>query len=383
MARAVFTYRGAFFWRMQAGMGDVVFAPFYEVLRRRGVRFEFFHRLANVHLADPAQLGPGDSTYVESLAFDVQAEVIGGREYEPLVDVGGLPCWPSAPDFHQLVDGPRLEHEGRDFESHWDERRVGTRTLRVGDDFDIVVLGVPIGVVARVCPELIARDPRWRAMVDHVRTVATQAFQIWLHADMRELGWTDAPIALCGFVEPFDTWADMRHLIARETWPEAPRALAYFCSVLLEAEGSPIAPHRDRLAAERERVRRNAVDFLNHDIVHLWPQAERAPGEFRWELLVDPDGPAAGRNTEARFASQFWTANVSPSDRYTLSLPGSAAYRISPLDRTYDNLTIAGDWTDCGFNAGCVEAAVMSGRLAAHAISESPALEDIEGYDHP
>ena len=92
---------------------------------------------------------------------------------------------------------------------------------------------------------------------------------------------------------------------------------------------------------------------------------------------------AAPRPDEARFASQFWTANVNPSDRYALSLPGSSAYRISPLDHTYDNLTIAGDWTDCGFNVGCVEAAVMSGRLAAHAISRLPALEDIVGYDHP
>jgi len=66
-----------------------------------------------------------------------------------------------------------------------------------------------------------------------------------------------------------------------------------------------------------------------------------------------------------------------------LSLPGSSAYRISPLDRTYDNLTIAGDWTDCGLNAGCVEAAVMSGRLAAHAIAQWPRLEDIVGFDHP
>ena len=55
----------------------------------------------------------------------------------------------------------------------------------------------------------------------------------------------------------------------------------------------------------------------------------------------------------------------------------------SPLDNTYDNLTIAGDWTNCGLNMGCVEAAMMSGRLAAHAISESPRLEDIIGYDHP
>ena len=74
---------------------------------------------------------------------------------------------------------------------------------------------------------------------------------------------------------------------------------------------------------------------------------------------------------------------MNPSDRYSLSLPGSLVYRISHLDPTYDNLTIAGDWTDCGFNAGCVEAAVMSGRLAAHALSLSPPLAAIVGYDHP
>lgn len=50
---------------------------------------------------------------------------------------------------------------------------------------------------------------------------------------------------------------------------------------------------------------------------------------------------------------------------------------------TYDNFTVAGDWTNSGFNQGCVEAAIMSGRLAAHALAGTPALEDIVGYDHP
>jgi uncharacterized protein with NAD-binding domain and iron-sulfur cluster len=53
------------------------------------------------------------------------------------------------------------------------------------------------------------------------------------------------------------------------------------------------------------------------------------------------------------------------------------------LDRDYDNLTVAGDWTSCGLNTGCVEAAVMSGLLAAHAVAQSPPLSDIVGYDHP
>jgi uncharacterized protein with NAD-binding domain and iron-sulfur cluster len=86
---------------------------------------------------------------------------------------------------------------------------------------------------------------------------------------------------------------------------------------------------------------------------------------------------------EARFGAQFWRANVNPTERYVISVPGSQKYRISPLDNTYDNLTIAGDWTACGMDCGCVEAAVMSGLLAAHALSGLPSLEEIVAYDHP
>lgn len=190
-------------------------------------------------------------------------------------------------------------------------------------------------------------------------------------------------MTLSGFVEPFDTWADMRHLLPREAWPDPPGALAYFCSVLPDPEGvdptDPAYPER-----QRELVRRNAVRFLERDVRHLWPAAVTDAGEFRWDLLVSADGhgPDAARGA-ARFATQYWTANVNPSDRYTLALPGSSRYRISPLDARYDNLAVCGDWTDCGFNSGCVEAAVMSGRLAAHALSRRPALEDIVGFDHP
>jgi uncharacterized protein with NAD-binding domain and iron-sulfur cluster len=384
MVRSFFTYRGVFFWRMQAGMGDVVFAPFYEVLSKRGVRFEFFHRLEQVRLSDAKSAPHGESPHVAALEFDVQALIRGGGAYRPLVEVHGLPCWPSRPDYAQLVDGERLEREGRDFESHWDRRKVRTRILRVGEDFDLVVLGVGIGAIPHVCQEILARDARWRAMVDHVKTVATQAFQLWMSTDMKELGWHGPPIVLSGFTEPFDSWADMRHLIALENWPQPPRALAYFCNCLPDADVGGDRSDREYPARCREEVRLNVIRFLDHDIVHLWRESAHAPGAFRWDVLVDPHPPGASPAHGAeRFASQFWTANVNPSDRYSLSLPGSSPYRISPLDRTYDNLTIAGDWTDCGLNAGCVEGAVMSGRLAAHAIAQSPPLAAIVGYDHP
>jgi uncharacterized protein with NAD-binding domain and iron-sulfur cluster len=381
MLRAFFTYRGAFFWRMRAGMGDVVFAPLYEVLRRRGVRFAFFHRLENLGVR-----WDGARPWVETLEFDVQAETRSGGPYEPLVDVEGLPCWPSAPDWAQLADGERLRDARVAFESFWDPRRVGERRLRVGDDFDFVVLAVGGGAVPHVAREIVARDPRWRTMAERVKTVATQAFQVWLHADMDELGWRHPAINLSGFVEPFDTWADMRHLLPRERWAVEPRALAYFCNVLPDAAGASDRSRASYPADRREHVRANAVAFLDRDVRHLWPRAVREDGRFRWELLAAPDDASRARRPDAdetRFATQFWTANVNPSDRYTLSLPGTSGLRISPLDGTWDNLTVAGDWTACGFNAGCVEAAVMSGRLAAHAISLSPPLDAIVGWDHP
>jgi len=381
--RSFFTYRGAFFWKMQSGMGDVVFAPLYELLRRRGASFRFFHRLENVRIGQ----GPGDARpHVEALEFDVQAEVAGGKEYEPLVDVRGLPCWPSDPDWDQLVDGDRLRREGVEFESHWDRRRVAPRRLTVGTDFDLVVLGVGLGAIPYVCGDLVARDPRWRTMVEKVKTVPTQALQVWLREDMKSLGWSQPPVNISGFVEPFDTWADMSHLVREESFRERVGAIAYFCSVLPD-DPAARAAREDPSPARIAEVWRNAERFLARDIKHLWPRAVDERGEFRWDLLVDAAAaanapPPSGAGPE-RLASQYVRANVNPSDRYVLTLPGTTRYRISPLDDSYDNLTVAGDWTDCGLNEGCVEAAVMSGRLAAHAISRYPALEEIIGFDHP
>jgi uncharacterized protein with NAD-binding domain and iron-sulfur cluster len=385
--RMLFSSRGSIFWKMHAGMGDTVFAPMYELLNKRGVAFRFFHRLERVRLADAADLAQGERAYVKALEFDVQATIRNGKEYAPLIDVGGLPCWPSKPDYSQLADGRTLEREERDFESNWDRRNIATKTLRVTEDFDFVVLAVGLGAIPYVCKDFVQRDLRWRDMVTHLKTVNTQAFQIWLREDMEQLGWSDPPLALSAFVHPFETWADMSHLIREERWKVKPRAIAYFCSVLKDPVSQEEISASAYPARRRLEVRENAIRYLNDEIVQLWTKAVKRRGEFKWDLLMDPKEKSTGRkghgSNQARFDSQYWRANVNPSERYVLSLPGTQKYRISPLDNTYDNLTIAGDWTTCGLDAGCVEAAVISGRLAAHAISSSPALEDIVAYDHP
>jgi uncharacterized protein with NAD-binding domain and iron-sulfur cluster len=308
-------------------------------------------------------------------------------EYRPLFDLDGLPCWPSTPDYSQLYNGPELEKEGQDFESFWNRQKVGTKTLIAGRDFDFVVLGVGLGAIPYVCEDLIKQDRRWRDMVDHLKTVETQVFQIWMREDLHSLGWDNPPVSLSAFVHPFESWGDMEHLIDEERWPIRPRALAYFCSTLQSSATRPDRSDRDYPMRRRREVRANATSFLNHEISKLWPYAARRGHGFRWEILVDPEEASPRRNCslrrESRFDSQYWRANVNPTDRYVLSLPGTQKYRISPLDNTYCNLTVVGDWTACGLDTGCVEAAMISGRLAAHAISSLPKLEDIVGYDHP
>jgi hypothetical protein len=254
--------------------------------------------------------------------------------------------------------------------------------LRLGHDFDCVVLGVGLGAVPHVASELVARSERWRAMVQSVETVATRSFQVWMNEEMADLGWSADPPNIAGFSEPFDTWADMRQLIADESFDPHPKALAYFCSVLPTPTGIPSRADQSYPERERERVFRDVERFLSGPVAGLWPRAVAQDGSFRWELLVDPDGGGSAAGPD-RLRSQFWTANINPSDRYVLSVPGTTSHRISPLATGFDNLTVCGDWTDNRLNCGCVEAAVMSGLLAAYAISGSPRPSEIIGYNHP
>ncbi len=374
--RMFFTYRGALFWRMSAGMGDVVFAPLYQVLKERGVEFRFFHRLKNVGLSPVTE---NEAPYVKSLEFEVQAEVAGGGEYEPLVNVNNVPSWPAQPDYAQLVDGDALARDGADFEAAWEERHVRVKKLNVKRDFDFVVLGVGVAVLPEVAQELIARAPRWREMAQQAKTVPTQAFQIWMRESTDELGWPHPPANVSGFVEPFDTWAEMSHLIPEERWTEPVRSIAYFCSVLPDAKPPKVTRAFSR--EQQKAVRSNALEFLEDEAGTLWPRAMHK-SEFRWDILA-AEGEADSAKGTKRFDAQFWRANVNPTDRYTQSLPGTIDARLSPLDMTFDNLTIAGDWTASGLDSGCIESAVMSGLLASHAISGKPELHDIIGYDHP
>ena len=289
--RAFFTYRGAFFWKMQGGMGDVVFAPLYEVLRRRGVRFALLPSTDR-----RCGVARGEAPHVAALDFDVQAKPMEAS-MQPLVDVRGMPLL-AVGAARGPARGWRAHHarEGWDFESHWDRRRAGTATLRVERDFDFVVLGVGLGAIPHVCADILERDARWRAMVDaraDRRDASLPGLARRRHR-RRSGGRTDRS-TLSGFVEPFDTWADMHHLVRHEAWPRPPqgaRATSVACC--------PTPARHATLSEQRERVRRNAIRFLRP---RRPPSLAERDHRVRRLPLGAARGPA-GRRRAARGAAR-------------------------------------------------------------------------------
>lgn len=438
--RMFFTYRGSMFWRMRSGMGDAVFAPLYKTLllekqakakRKDGavrkvsqVRFHFLHTLSQVSF-DFKDKG---ARCVTQLEF----KTVGDRDKVDKASANALDafgCWPDSPA--ERFGNAASQTANKSGEADAGETQTTPRKLVYGGDgddgFDAVIFATGIDDFLEVCaggrPSAVGNrsefynnmPPAWAKMSQEVSTVATQAAQVWLTADLEKLGWHRGSGLVTALNFRFNTWADMTHTLATEqAWrsakspqaaaEEPTRSVAYFCGVLSEKEikrqrqdierqrgnqfnasiqsttakdaGADSRVETNRLLNARmeEKVRKDLTYLLRREIGQLWPA-----------LKTEKKKEKSAKNGSAlRFeVDRHAQANFRGSDRYTLSLPGSIDDRISPLDRTVVNMTIAGDWTACGLDAGCIEAAVMSGMLAAHAITQEPSLESIIGFDHP
>ena len=217
-----------------------------------------------------------------------------------------------------------------------------------------------------VCRELIDDRREWRAMVEHVTTTATQAVQLWLREDEPALGWTEPGTTVSAYEQPFNTWASMPQLIDVERWPDGdrPGSIAYFCGALrgaVAARSTATTRVRRRAPGARARQRRRARR------AHARPPAARRV-DRRGGSAGTCSAAATGTRAPGAIDTQLCLANVDPSDRYVQCAPGTDAYRLRADESGYDNLVLAGDWTDNGLNAGCIEAATLSGLQAANAV---------------
>lgn len=379
--RMFLCYKGSYMWRMNGGMGDVIFAPLYLALQKRGeeaarlsgrsdcLRFEFFHRVDRLELS-------ADRRSVERLLVSRQATLRTGV-YRPLLELAEnpLPVWPAEPLYDQLVEGDALRAYREQYPdacplesrfSSW--KPAEQRTLARGQDFDLVLLGTSVAGLSGTAEELIAASARWAEMTAEVKTIRTQAAQLWLRKTPHQMGWfSPEPSVIAGHADPLNSLADMSHVLPVEGWPAAaaPASVVYFCGPMPEDPAEPVGSAPTYPGTQVQRVRQSLAEMLTRQAGQLWPHAVSATtGEFDWELLVAP----ADLRGAQRLEWQYVRANIDPAERYVLALPGMAKYRIAPGDSGFENLFLAGDWTRTELSFGCVEAATQSGWTAADAI---------------
>lgn len=356
----VIRYRGYVIYRMAAGMGDIVFAPFYEVLKRRGVKFKFFHKVTHLGIAD-------DGKSIGTITVAKQVNIKDDAEYEPLVTVNTLPCWPSTPLYDQIEEGELLSAQQINLEAKtYDWQDVDTFTLQKGVHFDLVVLGISIGALPEICRDLYNANAAWKAMLDNILTVRTQSMQLWMNKTLPELGW-QYPMPMTGCVPDteMDTWVEMYQLIDKESWPQdSVKSIQYFTGVM-----SDDAPYDEALNAAKQ----NALAIVQN-IGKLWPDATQPDSQaLDWQDLV---GSAYTYGAEL-FYQQYFRANIDPTERYVLTVANSTQYRMQAGQTGYDNLYVTGDWIENRNNLGMIEGANMGGMMTSRAICGYP--EQISG----
>jgi uncharacterized protein with NAD-binding domain and iron-sulfur cluster len=372
LCRILLTYGHSIFWLMQSGMGDTIAAPLYLLLKERGVKFRFFHRVSNLALSN-------DGAQISAIDLDVQATTLHG-DYNPLFRTpDGLYCWPAEPFYDQLNDAGILK--GHNPESAWCASPVTPARLERGVDFDQILFGISIGSVPFVCRELLAVNARWRDMVENILTIQTQSVQLWMNRTPSETGWNPwsdgrsaagaEPAQASSYLEPYDSWGDMSHLLARECWPPEANVqqLTYLVNTMPAVRVPPVNDP-SYPASEQARVRDNALHFLSTAIQPWFPKAALPtdPNALDWNCLVDIDGGAGA----ARLDAQFIKVNIDPSERYVLSVPGSSKFRLHAGDTGFGNLFVCGDWIYTWLNGGCAESAVIGGLFASVAICGKP-----------
>lgn len=383
--RTFLNFRGNAMFVPQAGFGEAVIAPYYQVLKARGVEFKFFHKVTGIHLSD-------DQNEISQIRFAVQAETADGSPYVPVEYRNNLFSWPIEPCWDQLKDGAALRQQKVNFESHWETHPpAGELVLKNGEDFDLVVLGIAGTAMKKrnsedtlFCEELINASPEFAAWTGNLGTVCTSGQQFWFTKPVTDLGWPNRP-ATVGGPEPADVWADMSQILETEGWADVanpPRSLHYLCGPLPttlfdEPAGSgdvPARAHQLCVDVTRKWVEDNGV--------FDWPGAAGGNGQFDWSVMYDESGASGA----ARLLAQYLRANIDPTECCGNSFAGTTCRRPDSGDRLFLNLRIVGADTNTGINVTCVEGATISAMKASRSICGSPRKicnENFLGGDFP
>ena len=404
-------YLGHYAYRFKGGTGETVITPLYKVLKKRGVKFEFFHTVKDIRLG-------ADGQTIDSVDLDVQAKIPHDREYSPLKvhklsKTKSIEYWPEEPDYSKLVGGSALrkvaQETGIGMESYWWQGKPAEKKrIYAGKEFDHVVVAMSLAALPSVCGSFKGRLANWDAMFAAMKTTPTQALQIWTKKELgayghpvitkkdsnlvfEENGKTEkhtfeGAVTCANYNTPFSCHVDFTDLLAEEGWKKGspPNGLVYFCGPMIDFEDAIVPDDPDFVKRTMIRTEATSFRFLQTATYPLMPKATslryRGYGDHRG---MDFDVLHSKQGTKGidRMRGHYYRANVNPTDRYVLSVPGSGKTRIKNGETGIANLSVAGDWTYTGINAGCVEGTVMSGKLASNSISSWPKKSDIIGFN--
>ena len=331
--RMFFGQVGNFFYHFEGGMGDVIVKPFYDVLKAKGVKFEFFSQITRLDL-------DSTNTQISRVQIRRQAKVKAGRDaYDPLISTPqGLRTWPISPLMDQLELAPGQTRFPDDFEDPFDlDPNDPFEELVAGEDFDLAILAIPGTALTDICQHLIDADPAWRKCLEAMSSCPTVSAQLWTEQTPDELGWGKMPHISTGHVLPLSTWSDMSHLIP------------------LEEAHAP-------------------VPFKGHHLLcGPYPITDETPRETSLKWLkqhfrdVLPDWRYKAEQLSER--TLYARLNHKPSERYIFAGSGDIEDRLRTDESGLSNLYLCGDWVRNGTDLGWVEGAVTTARQCARAIT--------------
>ena len=311
-------------------------------------------------------------------------------EYIPTYKLKGIDVWPGEPLYDQIDDkqAKALKAGKYDLEESWcGWKNVDEIVLEKGKDFDYTILGIPIDVLGGkegICREIIENNESWKNMYTNVKSIPTMSMQLWIKPTLKELGMhlTDWGFPegslpnLVTYADPQYSFIDMSQVMPYEDWNSTnkPGVLIYYTGSFLDPEEIPPFADHDYPHEQLERVMRVSEQWLRDKMGWFFKNATTLeyPEGMKFEVIYDFSQNA--RTDYAKLKTQFFRANVNPTDRYTLSLPGSNKFRLKANESGFDNLIITGDWIDFGVNVGYYEGAIVSGLQAGQVVRDKLGL---------
>ncbi len=156
--RILFGHDGALMLRMEGGMGDVIFAPLYDALVKRGVHFRFFHHVTGLGVSEDGRAIETVEAIEQATLRDGRVPAAGdGRGRALLARRAAL--GPARAGRAAACERCRPRARGRSARARLDSGCTAARTSTPSCSASPPVRCEPL------CGELVAANPRFAAML--------------------------------------------------------------------------------------------------------------------------------------------------------------------------------------------------------------------------